>query len=152
MRSYLYPLLLVIFSSMILANCDCKHVCNNHTPELNFVNFDSTDLHTVIIKSFLNNGSFDHLLETKVYSNVPAPQFDTMPFVNNRIYLAGLVDYIIEIPAVNRTYTIKKLQIINERSNVSGCTGGMSWMMNDSFYSIRPTSMPNSPGLIDITK
>ena len=154
MRSYLYLTLLVICGSTLLLNCDCnKRLCTNAIPAARLVNFDSASLHAVIVKGYDNDGKFDHLLSTNVYTNAAVAGADTLQIGDATLLLSYYTDYTIEIPALSKTWAIRGISSHNDKINTAACTAGMSYYLNDTLHTIAPNAMvSNLVGYIDISE
>ncbi len=153
MKNYFNYGLMLLFSSMILANCDCKHLCTNPMPEINFVNFDNSDLHAVVVSQYLQTGKFDHLVTTSVYTNSATPGRDTLQIVDTKISLDAFSDYIVEVRSVGRTWHITGMKFNTIKSTDRNCSGGMSYYVNDTLGEIPANySVSNNQAVINITK
>ena len=152
MRSYTL-IFVFLCGSIMFANCNCKRLCTNAIPVVKFANIDSTDLHVVVLKAYSNDGKFDNLQATQVYSGTIEHGTDTILFNNdNTIILGFFTDYSVEIPSINKTWYIKNISAHNDKMNASTCTGGMTYYLNDTMYTIAPNSiLENQPGYINIT-
>jgi len=138
---------------IVFANCDCKRLCTNAIPVINFINFDSSELHIVVLKAYNNDGKFDQLQSVQVYSNIIEHGTDTIFFNNNStIVLSFFTDYTVVIPAVNKTWYIRNISSHNDKMNANACTTGMTYYLNDTIHTIVPNSlMANQAGNINIT-
>ncbi len=147
-------ILLFFFSlSLLFQRCDCKRLCTNAMPEFNFVNFDSTDLNAIILEGYNNDGTYTRLLDKRIYSNKPIPGPDTFQMTGNVIYPDVYYDYILTIPAVNKSWRIRGISLHHESNNVGTCTGGMTYYLNDSLIVIPGNyTMANMPAIINILK
>ncbi len=154
MRSYLYLALIVFSGSTLLLNCDCnKRLCTNAFPTARFVNFDSASLHAVIVKAYTNDGKFDQLQSTTVYTNAAEAGPDTSQIGNNTLLLNFFTDYAIEIPALSKTWSIRGISSHYDKINTAACTAGMSYYLNDTLHTIAPNAMvSNLVGYIDISE
>ena len=153
MKNYWYSLVLVLFGSMLIANCDCKHLCSNRIPELSFTKFDTADLRVIIISEYSKNGNFDHVINTKIYSNSPTVGPDTNQLVNNTVVVNAFSDYLIDVPAVAETWHLKNITLGLEHKDAGDCTGGMTYDLNGTHYDILfSTANKDLPGLINISK
>ena len=155
MRKKVSIALVALCSSFLLLNCNCgQRLCTNAIPVINFVNFDSASLHVVVLKAYSNDGKFDNLQHTQVYSNTIENGIDTIPFNNsNTIILDFFTDYTLEIPAINKTWHIKNITSHYDKLNASNCTGGMTYYLNDTIYTIAANPLnSNGPGYINISK
>src|SRR4051812_24398534 len=109
-------ILAILLASTLLLNCDCKHLCTSPSPRANFVNFDSTALNAVVVKQYNNNGQFNDLQHTTVYSsmvfnNTHMPGPDTSHLDAAGINLEYFTDYVIEVPAAGKKWYIKSLSV-----------------------------------------
>ena len=154
MKKYLPLALFALCSSSLFLNCNCgKRLCNNAIPVANFINFDSASLHTVIINEYSNDGKFDHLLDTRIYSNAVENGVDTLQFGGNTIMLGFFTDYSIQVPAVNKTWYIRNITSQYTHLNVSACTSGMTYYLNDTLHTVSPNSLlGNQTANIDINE
>ncbi len=154
MKKYLPFGLLALCCSLLMAKCSCEHLCTNAIPEINFVNFDSTELHAVIVGEYNNNGKFDGLVNTKVYSTSLMPGPDTFSFSDNKIIVGGFNDYMVTVPAINKTWRIRGINIHHDGTKTKEqCTGGMTYYVDDTIHYVPINTMAaNQPGLINITK
>ena len=152
MKPY-YSILSFLFGCIMFANCDCKRVCTNAIPVVSFTNFDSVQLHVVVLKAYGNDGKFDQLQSVQVYSNIIEHGVDTIFFNNNStIILNFFTDYTVEIPSVNKTWYIRNVSSHYDKMQANACTAGMTYYLNDTMHTIAPNNlMANQAGYIDIT-
>ncbi len=154
MKSYISLCLLILGGSLLLVKCSCGigHLCSNPIPEISFLNFDSSRLKAVIIKEYINDGKYDHLTDSKVYSNALLPGPDTLQLYENSLVADGFSDYMITVPAVNKTWYLKGISFHPvHNKQASQCTSGMSWYLNDTLHQL-PANIAGSslPASIDI--
>ncbi len=152
MKNYLYFLLAVLLGGLLLENCTCARICSNAMPVVAFVNFDSTQLDVVIVKTYNKDGTFSHLVDTKVYTSNYMPPANTFNIVEDKIYDIGAFnDYIIEVPAAGKVCRIKGINLHHDRLKTATCTSGMTYYINDSMKVIPlNTTTANMPGTINI--
>ena len=153
MKRYLILSLIICAASTLLLNCDCnKRLCTNAYPVARFVNFDSASLHVVILKSYANDGKFDQLQRTQVYSISVENGVDTIYLNNNTITLDFFTDFTLELPSANKTWYIRNITShYDKMAGATACTGGMTYYLNDTVYTIAPNGiLANQPGYIDI--
>lgn len=152
MKNYLYLLLLVLISGLLLENCTCTRLCSNAMPTVNFVNFDSVQLDMVIVKVYYKDGTFGHLTDTKVYTSKALPPANTFSLVGKSIYdIDAFSDYIIEVPAISKAWRIKGITLHHDRLKTATCTSGMTYYLNDTMKEIAiNTATANMPGPINI--
>jgi hypothetical protein len=153
MKSYLLPAV-IIFSTLLLAKCDCQHLCSQPVTELNFVKFDSLDLSVVIIRRFAKDDKFDNLLDTFVCSNAPGAGKDTTVIASDKLLVAATFDYKIFVPSLNRTWALTRISIHRDGSgHTHTCTSGLNYFINDSGVYVAPDFTADSmPALISIVK
>ena len=112
---------------------------------LDLSNFDSTVLDTVIVKSYDQTGvPFTTLADSQTYSSTVQPAYSNYNnhMDSDRVYLDFSHDYIIQIPGNGRSWHISKINLIaTEMANTTNCTGGMSYYVNDTLYSVLPNSV-----------
>jgi hypothetical protein len=146
--------LFVIAGGLLLAKCDCTHRCTNTIPELNFVNFDSSELHAVIVQEYEQNGRFDRMWTSHVYTNAVFPGPDTFQLADNKIVIGGNTDYVITVPATGKTWTITELNLhYDHLKENTQCTSGMSYRLNDSTYTTHMVpGATDVPTLINLNK
>lgn len=146
--------LFFFFSCVLVARCTCTHICSNAIPEANFVNFDSSELHGIIVNEYYQGGTFDKLKGTKIYTNAAMPGPDTLQLYQNSIILDGFTDYIIAIPDAGKTWFIKALTLRRDSKKEDiQCTSGISYYLNDTLHVIAPdyTKM-SQPAVITLSK
>ena len=134
--------LVILLSSTLLLDCNCSRVCNSPMPGLKFVNFDSATLNVVILKLYNDNGQFNSLQHTYVYtSNRSALSYptssDTIGFDTSGIVITYSTDYSIEIPAAGRTWYLRNVGMQVVKMNTE-CTNGLKYYLNDTLHTIPP--------------
>jgi len=149
-------ILFLMFSSVLLLNCDCKRQCHNPAPVVSFQNFDSVTLRTVIVNEYSNNGQFDNLETSRVYTSRiftaanPAVG-DTLELGNSEFSIAINCDYIISVPSENRTWRLRNISVQAKKMSATQCTNGYSYFLNDTLYNVPANSSSgNIPGFINI--
>jgi hypothetical protein len=153
MKNYFNYGLMLLFGSMILANCDCKHVCTNPIPEINFVNFDNSDLQAVLVSEYSQTGNFDHLIASNVYTNAATPGRDTLQIVDTKISLNYFSDYILEVRSVGRSWHIRGMNSVSLKSKDRNCSAGLTYYLNDTLGEVPASySVSNNQAVINITK
>src|SRR4051812_29846057 len=96
------PLLFVVLISVVIADCNCKHVCTNSAPQIKFVNYDTASLNVIVVKQYNNNGAFNDLQHTTTYVRGISTGPDSLRLDTNVIYLEYFNDYVIQTPATGK--------------------------------------------------
>ncbi len=141
---YTFPVILILLlCSSLLFNCDCKHLCSSPTPVLKFVPFDSAALSVVIVKQYNNNGQFNDLEHTQIFSSTNFSAMHTSGSDTSEIDSAGISldyisDYIIELPASGKTWYLKSISMQATKMNEQHCTNGIRYVLNDTLHVIQP--------------
>ena len=95
--------------------------------KLGFIDFNGTDIDTIIVRKFEKGNNFNHLLDTVQWdhSNV---QFDSqgstfrMRSWDGDLTLKSIFDYQVMIPSINRTYNITEIDEPQIEGNCPGKT------------------------------
>lgn len=155
MKNKTYFFLLFIVFGTFLSNCNCKRLCTNPAPQLCFINFDSSQLNVIIVKSTNQTGQPNQLQETKVYTNKSMPGPDTLQTYKNRIFLDNAIttNYIIEVPAVGKSWSIRNITMHPDKMDVTACTSGISYYLNDTLITMHTIPYAtDSTGFINLVR
>ena len=141
MKNNLPIILGILIASTLLLNCNCKHLCSSPSLFVSLANFDSTTLNAVIVKQYNNNGQFNDLQHTKVYTSklftgANTPGQDTMQLDSNKILMEFFNDYTIEVPAAGKTWYLKNMSMQPAKMSEPQCTNGLSYILNDTSHTI----------------
>ena len=144
--------LTVLFISIFLFECNCKHVCSSSAPYIKLVNFDSSSLRSVIVKAYNNNGQFNQLQSTRVLTSGHLGATDTSTLDTNIILLDFFTDYSVEFPSISRLWYIRGISMQPTKMAAGDCTNGFSYYLNDTLHSIPPAAGANSTFHVDIAR
>jgi len=91
-------------------------------------------------------------MDSKIYTSKMQPGADSLEMSpHNTIYLDFSYDYIVEVPAAGKTWKINGINLQAEKMSSNGCTGAMTYYLNDSMYTIPPNiNVANLPGIITL--
>lgn len=142
----------------------CKHYChNNPSPALVFVNFDSSDLNTVVVKSHNTTYACPTCLpveQTSIYTSRQTFSYDTINLSGS--YLPTTARYVIPldfntdasifIPATGKTYYFRGYKFNRDSWESTNCTNSMSYYLNDTLHTQPMQPGMSGIGIIYITK
>jgi len=146
----------MLLVSTLMQNCSCKHRCMAPSPTAKLVGFDSTERQAVTVKKFMNNGKFADVLNRTVYTSTPKTFYgsDTIYLpANEPIGIETLTDYIIEVPAAGRTFTLRNMSQVVAHMKDQYCTSGLKYTLNDVNYTLPANTTSNYAAMvIDLKK
>ena len=141
MHKYFIPL--VLLSAALCATTSCKHYCQrNPDPAIKLSGFDSADLNTVILRIYPQDGTFTNPVQTLIYTSRPgytsydtASLFSALVAPTDTILQVGYnSDASVELPALNKTWYIKKITAHQDVWKDVDCNNSMSYMLNGVNY------------------
>ena len=116
----------------------CEYHCSNATSTISFVNFQSNETDTLIVRKFIKAENFTKILDSFVLNNLTSGYYqsnDTLKIIEAYKTDNGLLssyDYEIFLPEISKTYKIteivENLQSINKglSNTKEGCINSIS--------------------------
>lgn len=143
----------VFFALSLLALGACNRFCTRPQPAIKFTNYDSATLESVIVRAYSKNANQPELMSTTYYSSRRYTSYDTITIDTSyqNIILEYYYDYTVTIPATGRVYSIKKININEDKGRDIECTSSWSYYLNDSLYNRAVVPVRNHPSYINIT-
>ena len=119
----LAPILLAIFCFTSCGKCDC--IDENISP--NFINYDSLETDTIIIRKYAKNTNFTALIDTAFFDDKSSFRIklhdDTLsfPYHVGNFSISVNYDWIFFLPSINRAIRIS--DIVSEKTSMPCGTG-----------------------------